>query len=34
MDDGMDGWKKLHEKQPRCPLLYVIKHPKQKFGLG
>jgi hypothetical protein len=34
MDDGtdgrMDGWmghvmKKLHEKRPRCPLLYVMK---------
>jgi hypothetical protein len=28
MDDGtdgwIDGWKKLHEKQPRCPLLYVM----------
>ncbi len=30
MDDGtdrwMDGWKKLHKKQPRRPLLYVILH--------
>jgi hypothetical protein len=25
MDDGtMDGWKKLHEKRPQPPLLYVI----------
>jgi hypothetical protein len=25
----MDGWKKLHEKQPQRPLLYVIEpmHP-------
>jgi hypothetical protein len=25
MDDGMDGWKKLHGKQPRHPLLYVTR---------
>jgi hypothetical protein len=23
----MDGWKKLHEKRPRRPLLYVMISP-------
>jgi hypothetical protein len=26
MTGQMDGWKKLHEKQPWRPLLYVISH--------
>jgi hypothetical protein len=39
MDDRMDGWvdgwtghmKKLHEKWPRHPLLYVMADEKQKL---
>jgi hypothetical protein len=26
MDDGTDGWKKLHKKRSRRPLLYVMFH--------
>jgi hypothetical protein len=26
MTGRMDGWKKLHKKQPQRPLLYVICH--------
>jgi hypothetical protein len=29
-DEWMDGWKKLHEKRPRHPLLYVIKVGQKK----
>ncbi len=30
----MDGWKKLHEKRQRCPLLYVMNLSTISFALG